>query len=130
MKFVLRESKARPRVILYSDPSYRGADIDDSLKAELPVSQFNSLKNNLTGFEPEEKMHSPESKATIKKMVAALKNGKQLPPIMIRKVSSGYEILDGHHRYTAYNIAGVNKFPVQIVPPREIKISTEVPNEG
>jgi hypothetical protein len=49
---------------------------------------------------------------------------------MIRKVSSGYEILDGHHRYTAYNIAGVNKFPVQIVPPREIKISTEVPNEG
>jgi hypothetical protein len=130
MKFVLRESKTQPRVTLYTDPSYRGADIDDSLRTELPVSQFDSLKNSLSGFEPEDKMHSQESSVKVKKMVAALKSGKQFPPLMIRKTPSGYEILDGHHRYASYKIAGINKFPVQIVPAREIKISTEIPNEG
>jgi hypothetical protein len=130
MKFVLRESKIKRRVTIYTDPSYIGADIDDSLRQELPVIEFDSSKNELTGLEPEDKLQSAHSKATIKKMVIALKNGKSLPPMMIYKIADGYEILDGHHRNAAYKIAGIKRFPVQVVPAREIKTSTETPDEG
>jgi hypothetical protein len=129
MKIVIKENKSKPRVTLYTNPSYRGADIDDSLKKDLPISEFDSSKNNLIGFEPEDKMNSPESKLIIKKMVSALKDGKRLPPIMIRKVKNGFEILDGHHRFTAYKSVSMLKFPVQIVPQREIQITDRVPEE-
>ena len=130
MRFVLREAKTKPRVIVYTNPSYLGADIDDSLKNELPVEQFDSSKNKLIGFEPEDKMASPEAKAKIKHMIAALKSGKKLPPMMIRKIGRGYQILDGHHRYAAYKQMGISNFSVQVIPTAEIKTTNEVPDEG
>ena len=92
MKLVLRETKTVQRVTLYTNPSYLGAEIDDSLRNELPVEQFDLSKNKLSGLEPEDKMDSAESKIKVKKMVSALNSGAKFPPLMVRKIGGGYQI--------------------------------------
>jgi len=49
-----------------------------------------------------------------------LKKGKKLPPVLLRKYKNGYQILDGHHRYKAYRVAGTEMIPSRIIPPERI----------
>jgi len=39
----------------------------------------------------------------------------------LRKYKNGYQILDGHHRYKAYRVAGTEMIPARIIPPERIK---------
>ncbi len=103
---------------LYTDPDYFGAEVDN-YKASGPV--VNILASQLVGFEPDAKMNQPKSKANVEKIVAGLKQGDKLPPLLVRKYKNGYQVLDGHHRFWAYKLLGIKSIPAQIVPAEDIE---------
>ena len=109
---------AEGKITLSTDPNWYGATVDD-YKATGPVVDIPADK--LVGFEPDDKMNQPKSKANVKKIVAGLKRGHKLPPLLVRKYKNGYQVLDGHHRFWAYKLLGVQLIPAQIVPARDIE---------
>ena len=111
-KLSIDESE-KDKIILSTDPNWYGAEVGD-YKASGPVVNISAAK--LVGFEPDEKMSQPKSKANVKKIVAGLKKGDKLPPILVRKYKDGYQVVDGHHRFWAYKLLGVKSIPSQIVP--------------
>lgn len=106
------------KIKLYTDPDYYGAVVDDTGFDNLPV--INIPTNRLIGFEPGEKMSDPTSQAKVSKMVAALKGGNKLPPLLVRQYQDGYQVLDGHHRFHAYKLLGIKSIPVRIVSDEDI----------
>jgi GNAT superfamily N-acetyltransferase len=124
----MNESKqgvAEGKVKLYTDPGYFGAEIDDAGFDNLPI--INISANQLVGFEPDSKMNQPKSRANVEKIVAGLKQGAKLPPILVRKYKNGYQVLDGHHRFWAYKLLGVKSIPSRIVPDEDIE---EISKQG
>jgi GNAT superfamily N-acetyltransferase len=79
------------------------------------------------GFEPDSKMNQPKSQANVKKIVAGLKKGDKLPPLLVRKYKDGYQVLDGHHRFWAYKLSGTKSIPVRIVADKDIE---EISKQG
>ena len=106
------------KIKLSTDPNWYGAEVGD-YKATGPV--VNISANQLVGFEPDDKMNQPKSKANVEKIVAGLKQGDKLPPLLVRKYKNGYQVLDGHHRFWAYKLLGVKEIPAQIVPAKDIE---------
>jgi ParB-like chromosome segregation protein Spo0J len=88
---------------------------------------INIPANQLVGFEPDDKMTQPKSKANVEKIVAGLKKGVKLPPLLVRKYKDGYQVLDGHHRFWAYKLVGVKSIPAQLVPAKDIE---EISKQG
>ena len=112
------------KITLSTDPDWYGAEVGD-YKASGPV--VNIPANQLVGFEPDDKMNQPKSKANVEKIVAGLKQGDKLPPLLVRKYKDGYQVLDGHHRFWAYKLLGVKSIPAQIVPAEDIE---EIDKQG
>ena len=110
------------KIKLSTDPNWYGAEIGD-YKASGPV--VNIPANRLVGFEPDDKMNQPASKANVEKIVAGLKQGAKLPPLMVRQYKNGYQVLDGHHRFWAYKLLGVKSIPAQVVPAEDIEEITK-----
>ena len=110
-------------ITLYTDPDYFGADVDDAMLQTLPV--VNIPLDQLTGYEPEEKMNSPEARANVKRIIAGLKQGAAIPPILVRRWKGDYQVLDGHHRFYAYKLAKKETIPARIVPDDEIETINE-----
>jgi len=121
---ILTESKhsqqgvAKGKIKLSTDPDWYGAEVGD-YKATGPV--VNIPADQLVGFEPDDKMTQPKSKANVEKIVAGLKQGAKLPPLLVRKYKDGYQVLDGHHRFWAYKLLGVKSIPAQIVPAEDVE---------
>jgi hypothetical protein len=107
------------KVKLYTDPSYFGSVIKDKVFDSLPI--INISASQLVGFEPDDKIQQPESKANVANIVAGLKRGDKLPPILVRKYENGYQVLDGHHRFWAYKLLKVTSIPSRIVPNEDIE---------
>ena len=114
----VQQGMAEGKITLSTDPNWYGATVDD-YKATGPVVDIPADK--LVGFEPDDKMNQPKSKANVRKIVAGLKRGHKLPPLLVRKYKNGYQVLDGHHRFKAYKLLGVQLIPAQIVPARDIE---------
>jgi hypothetical protein len=114
-----RQNVAEGKIKLYTEPDYFGAEVDDTGFDRLPV--INIPVNKLVGFEPDSKMSQPKSRANVKKIVAGLKKGDRLPPILVRKYKDGYQVLDGHHRFWAYKLLDLKSIPSRIVPDRDIE---------
>ncbi len=110
------------KIILSTDPDWYGAEVGD-YKATGPVVDIST--NELVGFEPDDKMSQPKSKANVKKIVAGLKQGAKLPPILVRKYKNGYQVIDGHHRFWAYKLLGVKSIPAQVVPDSDIVMNEQ-----
>jgi GNAT superfamily N-acetyltransferase len=110
---------AEGKVKLYTDPGYFGAEVDDTGFDSLLV--VNIPTNQLVGFEPDSKMNQPKSRANVEKIVAGLKKGDKLPPLLVRKYKKGYQVLDGHHRFWAYKLSGTKSIPVRIVADKDIE---------
>ena len=106
------------KIKLNTDKNWYGAEVGD-YKASGPV--VNISANKLVGFEPDDKMNQPKSRANVEKIVAGLKQGDKLPPLLVRKYKNGYQILDGHHRFWAYKLLGIKSIPSQIVPDEDIE---------
>lgn len=122
--------KESPKVTLYTDPSYFGADVADDAGEGLKVDPIPLAR--LIGFEPDAKMKDPKSKANMDKMIELIKANKaqELPPILVRKYKDGYQVLDGHHRFHAYKAAGAKTIPGKIVPDSDIKIIDQVKEDA
>jgi hypothetical protein len=106
------------KITLSTDPNWYGAEVGD-YRASGPVVIIPA--NQLVGFEPDDKMNQPKSRANVEKIVAGLKQGNKLPPLLVRKYKNGYQVLDGHHRFWAYKLLGVKSIPAQIVPDSDIE---------
>lgn len=109
---------AEGKIRLYTDPDYFGAEVDD-YQASGPV--VNIPVDLLVGFEPDSKMQQPKSKANVEKIIAGIKRGDDIPPILVREYKDRYQILDGHHRFQAYKLLGVKSIPAQVVPDSDIE---------
>lgn len=72
-------------------------------------------------------MNQPKSRANVEKIVAGLKQGAKLPPLLVRKYKNGYQVLDGHHRFWAHKLLGVKSIPSRIVPDEDIE---EISKQG
>jgi hypothetical protein len=120
----LREQQgvAEGKITLSTDPNWYGATVDN-YQATGPV--VNIPANQLVGFEPDDKMNQPKSKVNVEKIVAGLKQGAKLPPLLVRKYKNGYQVLDGHHRFWAYKLLGVKSIPAQVVPAEDIEEITK-----
>ncbi len=119
-----KQGVAEGKITLSTDPDWYGATVGD-YQTTGPV--VNISASELVGFEPDDKMNQPKSKANVEKMLAGLKRGDKLPPLLVRKYKNGYQVLDGHHRFWAYKLSGVKNIPSQIVPDSDIE---EISNQG
>ena len=119
-----KQGMAEGKITLSTDPNWYGATVDN-YQASGPV--VNIPANQLVGFEPDDKMNQPKSKVNVEKIVAGLKQGAKLPPLLVRKYKNGYQVLDGHHRFWAYKLLGVKSIPAQIVPDSDIE---EISKQG
>ena len=117
------------KVTLYTDPDYFGAEVDDSGFGALPI--INIPTNKLVGFEPDEKMELPKAKANVAKIIDGLEKNENIPPILVRKYKSGYQVLDGHHRFWAYKTLKKDSIPARLVSDSDIEeISKNKVNEA
>jgi hypothetical protein len=119
MAWVPAKKLTEGKIKLYTDPGYFGAEVDDAGFDSLPI--VNIPANKLVGFEPDSKMNQTKSQANVKKIVAGLKKGDKLPPLLVRKYKNGYQVLDGHHRFWAYKLSGTKSIPVRIVADKDIE---------
>ena len=126
-KKVKESHKDKAKIKLYTDPKYFGAEVDDSAGDGKPV--VNIQLADLVGFEPDEKMKDAKSAANMSKMVKLIKAGKgdELPPILARRYKGGYQVLDGHHRFHAYQAAGAKTIPAKVIPADEIEVIDKAP---
>jgi ParB-like chromosome segregation protein Spo0J len=112
------EKLAEDKITLSTDPNWYGAEVGN-YRATSPV--VNVPAKQLVGFEPDDKMNQSASRANVAKIVAGIKQGAKLPPLLVRRYKNGYQVLDGHHRFWAYKLSGVKNIPVQVVPDSDIE---------
>ena len=100
------------RIKLSTNPSDYGAYVTDKgtpeKTIELPISK-------ITVFEPEDKFSDPDNAKNLKKIVQALKAGKTMPPILVRRQGNKFQVLDGHHRFMAYKMLGKKSILARII---------------
>jgi hypothetical protein len=114
-----QQGVAEGKIKLYTDPDYFGAEVDDAGFDSLPVVKISA--DRLVGFEPDDKMKERTSRANVKKILAGIKQGDKLPPLLVRKYKDGHQVLDGHHRFWAYKLSGTTSIPVRIVADKDIE---------
>jgi len=100
------------QIRLSHDPNDFGAYVTDR---GLPEKIVSIPVGKITTFEPDEKFKDPENNKNLKKILMALKAGKTLPPILVRRQGQKYQVLDGHHRFHAYKTLGLKIIPARIV---------------
>jgi len=109
------------KVRLSTDPSNFGAYVSDTGSHEEKTVKIPVHKIDV--FEPDAKFDEPKYAKNLKKIVNAIKAGKTLPPILVRRMPGlRYQVLDGHHRFKAYRLAGVKSIPARIVAPANVKV--------
>lgn len=113
------------KVALY--PGNKGVDVDSTEEDIKNAPKVQIPLEKLFRNEPAEKMKSPESIENIKNLAAMYKRGKEMDPILVRKKGNRFQILDGHHRFTAAKLAGLKSINAIIVPDENI---TPVDTDG
>jgi putative chitinase len=125
------EDQENIKIYMSQDPSYMGAMfVNDYNGSELPTTTIPA--DTLTGFEPDSKMKDPKSAANVERIIKGIKSGDNLPPLLVRKQGSGYQVIDGHHRFWAQKQIGIKNVSVRIVPSRfikDVKNKNEIPSE-
>jgi len=107
------------------DPHDWGAYIDDDAGISvLPVVEIPLA--SLSGFEDDEKMEEPVSRRRMLRMVAALRSRgpSALPPILVRRHPEDptvWQVIDGHHRFHAHILAGLDRIHARVVPDEMIQ---------
>ena len=118
------------RIYMSHDPGWMGAFFVNDYKGDelKPTTLPASI---IKGFEPDSKMKDPKSAANVKKIIAGIEKGDNIPPILVRKMASGYQVIDGHHRFWAQKKIGQKNIAVKIVPPsliKDVKGKSEIPH--
>jgi hypothetical protein len=113
------------KVALY--PDRKGVDVDSSDKDIKNAPKVQIPLEKLFRNERAVKMKSPEAIKNIKNLAVMYKKGKKLDPLLVRKKGDRFQILDGHHRFTAAKLAGLKDINAIIVPDENI---TPVDKDG
>jgi hypothetical protein len=123
MKIILTESQVgslRERIWAHIQKgegakfNWADGDLEKADKVSVPLSKlkFNQPKSDEKEKEYQDKVDG------IKKHY---KKDKKVMPMLVHKVKGGYEIIDGHHRYTALKQMGIKNAKVIIVPEKNVK---------
>ena len=118
------------RVYMSHDPGWMGAFFVNDYKGD-ELKSTTLPATIIKGFEPDSKMKDPKSAANVKKIIAGIEKGDNIPPILVRKMASGYQVIDGHHRFWAQKKIGQKNIAVKIVPPsliKDVKGKSEIPH--
>jgi predicted chitinase/8-oxo-dGTP pyrophosphatase MutT (NUDIX family)/uncharacterized ParB-like nuclease family protein/FMN phosphatase YigB (HAD superfamily) len=110
----------KPMVQLSTDPEYFGATVTNHREKNIPLRMLPVDLINV--FEPEDKMKSLSSRMNVSRLKKFIQSGGKIPPILVRKQGTGYQVVDGHHRLHAYKKLGIKTIPCRIVPDKQIDI--------
>ena len=107
------------KVSLSNDPDNFGAWVRDGGTPEktvvIPTSKIHV-------FEPDSKFDDPHHAKNLANIVKAIKAGKKLPPILVRRHGiDRFQVVDGHHRFMAYRMAGAKSIPARVIDPKNVK---------
>jgi ParB-like chromosome segregation protein Spo0J len=68
-----------------------------------------------------------DSAGNVDKIAQSIQQGAAVPPITVVELGANrYRIIDGHHRYHAYQQAGIGDIPVQIIPRNQVRYTDEL----
>ena len=115
------------KVKLY--PGGLGADIDYDKKEFKKLPTKIIPLDQLVLNEPAEKMEQPKSKTKLKQFIKSISDGKEISPIIVRKLNNKYQILDGHHRYFAFKALDKDNIKAIVVDPKDVEILKENLNQ-
>lgn len=123
---VTEGSEQKP-VIIYTNN--RGATIDDDIKKSLPVTELPA--NKLQMWEKHKSMKDPKiANWVTNKLLPELKQNGVLKPLLVWNNDGEFFVIDGNHRFIAYQVAGYQgRVPVQIVPDNMVNISDTLPGQ-
>jgi hypothetical protein len=124
-KYYTKLAKLNLEIKVKIYPGGQGADVDYDERELSDMATSDIPLNMLVLNEPASKMLEPESKIVLKNLIEKVKEGKQLPPIIVRKLGNKYQIVDGHHRYFANKILGKDRIRAIIVDPQDVEILKE-----
>ena len=115
----------RPLARMYSNPRNLGAMVDPAVLSHIPVTRVRI--GALQPWEPTSKMARVDSAGNVDKIAQSIQQGAAVPPITVVELSANrYRIIDGHHRYHAYQQAGIEDIPVQIIPKNQVRYTDEL----
>jgi hypothetical protein len=124
-KYYTKLAKLNLEIKVKIYPGGQGADVDYDERELSDMATSDIPLNMLVLNEPASKMLEPESKIVLKNLIEKLKEGKQLPPIIVRRLGNKYQIVDGHHRYFANKILGKDRIRAIIVDDKDVEILKE-----
>jgi ParB-like chromosome segregation protein Spo0J len=102
-------------------PGKMGADVNLTKKDYKKYKTVDIDIKKLVRNEPLAKMKTGEGKKNIMNLMAIIKTGQKMDPIEVMQIGEDkYKILNGHHRFTAYQRLGINKIPSVIIPAKDI----------
>ena len=125
----ITEGQEKKPVTIYTNPANKGATIDDSIKKSLPVTQISFDK--LQQWESHKTMQDPRVADWVNnKLLPELQQNGTLDPLSVWNDNGELFVIDGNHRFVAYQQAGYRgRVPVQIVPDFMITIVDTVMSE-
>ena len=123
------EGTEQQLVTIYTNPAYKGATVDDRIKKSLPVT--GAPFNKLQMWENGKSMKDPKVAQWVNNnLLPQLKQNGKLGPLVVWNNKGKLFVIDGNHRFIAYQAAGYNgNVPVQIVPDKMINIVDTVPGQ-
>ena len=118
----ITEGQEKKPVTIYTNPANKGATVDDSIKKSLPVQQISFDK--LQQWENHKTMQDPRVADWVNnKLLPELQQNGTLDPLSVWNDNGELFVIDGNHRFVAYQQAGYRgRVPVQIVPDNMITI--------
>ena len=123
----VKENTEQKPVVIYTNN--KGATIDDDIKKSLRTTQepFNKLQM----WEKHKSMKDPKIADWVtNKLLPQLKQNGVLKPLLVWNNNGQLFVIDGNHRFLAYQEAGFRgRVPVQIVPDNMIIFSDTVPGQ-
>ena len=123
----ITEGAGQKPIIIYTNN--RGATIDDDIKKSLPVTQISFDKLHM--WESHKSMKDPKVADWVNnKLLPELEQNGILKPLLVWNNDGEFFVIDGNHRFIAYQEAGYRgRVPVQIVPDNMITVSDTVPGQ-
>jgi ParB-like chromosome segregation protein Spo0J len=108
-------------------PGKMGADVNLTKKDYKKYKTVDIDIKKLVRNEPLIKMKTAEAQKNIMNLMAIIKTGQKMDPVVVIPNGSNYKIVDGHHRFTAYQRLGITKVPCIIIPEDQV---TKVDKKG
>jgi hypothetical protein len=114
-------------IVMMTNPRNRGARAASNQRISIEDFPLKTVAvAELQPWEPMIKIQDLPSQRTVVNLIQTLRQGGQIPPLLVTPVRGGYRIIDGHHRYAALQRAGIDHVAVRVVDPRLIRYSDEV----